>query len=199
MLPGWIWFVLTLGLLALVTLIAPAEKTLGSGARLVYLHGALVWSAILAFTASGISGLVMLLARKPGLFAWSQSLARTGLTLWLVQLPMSLLVMQLNWGGLFLDEPRWRTSLTLAIVGLLVQVGLALFAHPGLSMAANVLYAALLLFSLNNLVSVMHPDSPILQSSAAPIQIFFAILVVLNCLVAAQIARFWKTGRFREI
>jgi hypothetical protein len=45
---------------------------------------------------------------------------------WLTYLPLSLLVQQMNWGGIFWDEPRWRISLMFGMVGLLLQVGLAL-------------------------------------------------------------------------
>jgi hypothetical protein len=124
--------------------------------------------------------------------AWSSALSRTGLILWLTQQPMSLMVMQLNWGGLFLDEPRWRISLAFAVTGLLLQSALFLFAQPKITSAVNLAFAGALAFALKNMTSVMHPDSPILNSGAGTIQIFFAILVALNLLTAAWLALAWK-------
>ena len=102
---------------------SPLEKTLGANARLVYLHGAWVWVALLFFLAAAWRGRWALLARRAAWHTGRSAFGRTGLLFWLTFLPMSLYVMQANWNGLFLDEPRFRLPLNLAIVGLLLQVG----------------------------------------------------------------------------
>jgi hypothetical protein len=43
--------ILTTAPLFLLILFAPIEKTLGTGLRLIYLHGAWVWVAVLGFLA----------------------------------------------------------------------------------------------------------------------------------------------------
>ena len=135
-----IWFLIILLISIIVAALAPIEKTLGSNARLVYFHGAWVWTAMLAFIAAALTGLIGVLSRRLTFHNWSLALGRTGLLFWIAFLPMSLIVMQANWNGLFLDEPRFRIPLNFAIVGLLLQIGLTIFSMPFWSSVANLAY-----------------------------------------------------------
>ena len=69
---SWLWFGLTLGAIAVCTWLGPSERALGSQVRVVYLHGAWVWTALAAFVASGVAGLVGLLRHQA---AWLESAA----------------------------------------------------------------------------------------------------------------------------
>lgn len=169
------------------------DKTLGANSRLVYLHGAWVWTGMVTFAASGLAGLVGLALRRPRLHAWSNALARSGMTFWLTYLPMSMLVMQLNWGGLFWDEPRWRVPLTFAIVGLLLQMGLGLVNIPALASAANAGFAAALWVALGSITNILHPDSPIFNSNSRSIQLFFSALLLLTLVLSASVTVWWRS------
>ncbi len=182
--------------IALVDRLAPVERTLGPGARLVYLHGAWVWAALAVFAAAAAAGGLALIARRGGLHAWSLALGRTGMLFWLASLPLSLLVMRMNWGGFFFDEPRWRIPFAFAIAGTLLQAALALFALPALSSAANLVFGAALIVALRDAANIMHPDSPIFQSDAAVIQAYFGIVLFLSLAGAAQVA-LWLRDRSR--
>ena len=69
---------LVISLLFMLTLVAfgPAERSLGTGVRLVYLHGAWVWSALISFAATAVVGILGLASRKVALQRWSLSLGR---------------------------------------------------------------------------------------------------------------------------
>jgi hypothetical protein len=181
-------FLGTLVLIGLVTLFAPVEKDLGANARLVYFHGAWVWSGLGCFFLSGFAGLGGLITRRPAVHNWSKILGWTGMIFWLTYLPVSLLVMKFNWGGLFLDEPRWRVPLAFAIVGVLLQIGLALLNQPVLTSLANAGFAVVLGLSLSHLTNILHPDTPILSASARDIQLFFLGLLALSIAAGVQIA-----------
>jgi hypothetical protein len=182
---------LTALLIALVTALAPIERTLGSNVRVVYLHGAWVWTALLAFAAAAAAGLAGLLLRREALHCWSRAIGRTGLLFWISYLPISLWAMQTNWNGLFLAEPRWRLALVFATGGLLLQIGLALIEEPAWASAGNFLYAVVLVLALQNAEQVMHPPSPIMQSGSWSIRLFFSGLVILCLLAAYQLTRLW--------
>lgn len=195
-----LWFILTLLAIAALTLFSPAEQTLGSGVRIVYLHGAWVWTAIVAFAAAALAGAIGLLNRQEALQRWSLALGRTGLFFWITYLPLSMWASQANWNGLFLAEPRWRLAFIYAVVGLLLQLGLALIDRPALASAANIAYMAALIFSLATTERVLHPPSPIFTSDSARIQLFFLALLGLTLLAAYQIAawlRRWDARRSR--
>ena len=192
-------FFLTLAAIAGVTLLGPPEKSLGPNVRVVYLHGAWVWAALAAFVAAAVAGTAGLLLRREHLHRWSRALGRTGLIFWITYLPISIWAMQTNWNGLFLAEPRWRVALVFAIGGLLLQIGLTLVEEPAWASAANLVFCLVLFLALQNTEQVMHPPSPILSSDAWRIQLFFAGLLLLTFLAAAQLAlwvyRLDKPGR----
>ncbi len=183
------WFGLLLAAAAGFTLLGPAEKSLGTNVRVVYLHGAWVWAALACFLAAAVLGAIGLILRRESLHRWSRALGRTGLFFWITYLPISMWAMQTNWNGLFLAEPRWRLAIIFALGGLLLQIGVALLEDPAWASSANILYFLTLILALTNTQNVMHPPAPILNSEAWRIQLFFAGLLLLTLLAAAQFAR----------
>jgi hypothetical protein len=192
-----LWVLICLSLAGLLAWLAPFERSLGANARLVYFHGAWVWVATLAYAAAALAGLAGLLTRRMALHQWSQALGRTGLCFWISFLPMSLLVMQANWNGLYLSEPRFRIPLNLAIVGLLLQLGLSFLPQIAWTSLGNIVYAGMLFFGMRDIQSVLHPESPILNSNARDIQLFFLGLLVLLLLTSWQMARAWQAWQLR--
>lgn len=190
-LPGWLWLLLTLAAIALFTAFSPLEKTLGVNVRIVYLHGAWVWAALAGLLLAGLVGLLGLLLRRKALHAWSLALGRTGLLMWVLFLPQSLVVMQANWNGLFLDEPRFRVPLNLAIVGVLLQIGLVFFPVGKWTSLGNLIYSAAVMVVMSSMQTVLHPQSPIFTSGEWQIQLFFMALLILLLGLELQIARLW--------
>jgi hypothetical protein len=187
-----VWFVITLFAIITVTALGPVEKSLGTNVRVVYLHGAWVWTAMICFLAAAGVGLVGLLLKRKSLHYWSRSLGRTGLVFWFTYLPLSLWAMQTNWNGLFLAEPRWRIAIIFAVGGFVLQIGIALLENPAWASALNLVYALILVYVTQTTEQVMHPDSPIFGSYAWRIQVYFVALLALTLLAAWQLARWWR-------
>ncbi len=189
------WFLrlipLTLVFIALITWFGPAEKSLGDNLRLVLLHGAWVWTGKTLFALAGLAGLMALLGAAR-LHDWSRALGWAGLIFWLTYLPMSLVVMQLNWGGLFFDEPRWQVPFTLAVVGVLLQIGLHILHQPRLTSLGNLAFGAALWLRLGVAQNILHPDSPVMQSGSAMLQFYFAGLFFLVFILALQVTLWLK-------
>jgi len=177
-------FTLSVGIATL----GPEEAVLGKNVRVVYFHGAWVWTALGAFSAAAILGLLALLSRRENLHFWSSALGHTGLFFWVTYLPLSLWAMQANWNGLFLAEPRWRFALTYTITGILLQLGLS-FLPLVWSSLGNVAYIIALYGSMAATENVMHPPGPMLESDFSRIQIFFFILTALLLFTASQVSR----------
>lgn len=186
-----LWFGLNLLAIIVVTTLGPAEKSLGTNVRVVYLHGAWVWAALICIFAAAAVGLVGLITRRNAAHYWSLALGRTGLVFWITYLPLSLWAMQTNWNGLFLSEPRWRVAMIFAIGGLILQIGITLLENPAWASALNLVYVVILVYVLQTTDQVMHPGSPIFGSGAWRIQIYFLLLLVLTLLAAWQLARLW--------
>jgi hypothetical protein len=186
-----LWFFILVIVIVGVTAFGPPEQSLGSNVRVVYLHGAWVWTALIGILAAGVSGALALVTRNEALHRWSSALGRTGMFFWLTYLPLSLWAMQTNWNGLFLAEPRWRVAIVFALGGLALQIVLSLVKDSNLSSLGNLLYAAGLMYALSRTDQIMHPSSPILESDALRIQVFFGGLTLLALLAAWQMTRWW--------
>ncbi|UCD99154.1 MAG: hypothetical protein JSV42_00065 [Chloroflexota bacterium] len=189
-----LWFALTLLSIVVVAALGPAERSLGTNVRVVYLHGAWVWTALICIYSAAIAGLLGFITRRRNLHYWSRALGRTGLAFWLTYLPLSLWAMQTNWNGLFLAEPRWRVAIIFAIGGLAIQIGITLLENPVWASFLNLLYALILAYVLQTVEQVMHPGSPIFASGSWRIQLHFLVLLVLALLAAWQLARLWLGG-----
>ncbi len=180
-----ILFIATVILIALLALFGPEEKSLGSNVRVVYLHGAWVLVAELAFFAAAITGAIGLIAKRVSWHRWSAALGRTGIFFWLTYLPLSLWAMESNWNGLFLSEPRFRLAAIFAVTGILLQVGLWIINIDWLTSLANILFIIVLRVAFSSASNIMHPPpSPIFNSGNYLIIGFFLAMILLT-LVAA--------------
>lgn len=178
-------FIATVIVIALLALFGPEEKSLGANVRIVYLHGAWVLSAELAFIAAAIAGIIALISRRDTFHNWSAALGRTGIFFWVTYLPLSLWAMQSNWNGLFLAEPRFRLALIFAVTGVLLQVGLWIINVNWITSLANILYIMVLRVIFATAENVMHPPpSPIFNSGNFVIIGFFLALIALTVLAA---------------
>ena len=172
-------FLLTIIVIVIASFFGPAERSLGTNVRLVYIHGAWVWTALIAFGAAAMAGLMGWLLSSQSLHTWSRALGQAGLFFWITYLPLSLWTMQANWNGLYLTEPRFRFAIDFAVIGILIQLAILILKKPRYTSLINMGYFATLWFSLARTEQVMHPPSPILSSNSVEIQFFFFTLLGL--------------------
>lgn len=190
----FVYFLITVLAIALLTFLGPEEKSLGANVRIVYLHGAWVMAAEAAFAAAALAGLLGLVLRRDLFHDWSAALGRTGIIFWVTYLPLSMFAMQSNWNGLFLAEPRFRLAMIFAVTGILLQVGLWLFSLPWLTSLANILYIVTLRVVFSSAQNVMHPPpSPIFSSGLWNVIGFFIGLNLLAWVAAYFLTR-WFMG-----
>jgi hypothetical protein len=183
-------FFITVIVIALLALFGPEEKSLGANVRIVYLHGAWVLSAELAFVAAAIAGFVALITRREIFHQWSAALGRTGIIFWITYLPLSLWAMESNWNGLFLSEPRFRLAVIFAVTGTLLQIGLWLINTDWITSAANIVFIVVLRIIFATASNVMHPPpSPIFNSGNYAIIGFFLALILLTLVAAYFLTR----------
>jgi len=183
-------FVASVIVIALLALFGPEEKSLGASVRIVYLHGAWVLAAELAFIAAGLAGSLALIARRDIFHRWSAALGRTGIFFWVTYLPLSLWAMQSNWNGLFLSEPRFRLAAIFAVTGVLLQVGLWLINVDWLTSLANLAFIVVLRVIFSTAENIMHPPpSPIFNSGNYTIIGFFIALILLTLVAAYFLTR----------
>ena len=192
--PSLTFFLLAIIVIAIVSFFGPTERSLGTNVRLVYIHGAWVWTALIAFSAAAATGLIGWLLSRHSLHSWSSALGRAGIFFWITYLPLSLWTMQANWNGLYLAEPRFRFAIDFAVIGILLQLAILILRKPRYTSLINIGYFAALWFTLARTEQVMHPPSPILSSNSLEIQFFFFTLLGL-CVFALWWLSHWLHQR----
>jgi hypothetical protein len=179
------------GLLALLLWLSPAEQTLGQTVKLVYLHGALVQTAILLFAVSLCANLVGFLTARAGWQAWGKALTRSAVTIWLAHTAVSMVTTYAAW-GLFVAwyEPRTRFTFILAGVSLLVITVAYFVADDRFSALAFAVLAGLTLALLPRLAFVQHPLDPLGTSSSNSIRAFYGAILLVT-LVMGGVLTVW--------
>jgi hypothetical protein len=185
-----------LPLIVLVTLLGPREQSLGAVARIVYIHGALVWVAMLTFAVAGLLGIFGLLATldlAPALeklHKWSRAAGRVALLFWIGYLPLSMWAARAAWGHVFLEDPSFQNAFRILAVALIAQVIIWLRPNPSwLAGLLNAGVSAFMIFQLASTQKLMHPQSPIGDSNSLLIQLYFYLLSALCALLAFLVGR----------
>ena len=126
------WFILALFTTAALTALGPQEQSLGENIRIVYLHAAWALTAETALGLSAAAGLIGILFRCKRLHHWSAALGRTGISFWVMYLPLQI--------GLYLLARPVFTSLFNVLFFTALRIGLSraeYFMHPPPSPIAN--------------------------------------------------------------
>lgn len=188
--PFWrdlvVWGILALLLAAMIVVVAlaPAEQSLGSGIKVVYVHVALIWTGMALMLVNGLVGLAEVALARPFLARWRQVIGGVALGVFIVGVVVSLWAEQVNWGGVLWREPRNLAVFNVTAVAIIVQVlasWLPKWRWRGLFATG---LAAYLLWEIPRTPLVMHPSDPVRTSNSMGIQATFYSLFVL-CLGTA--------------
>ena len=188
-------FALLLGALVVLLWFSPAEQTLGQSIKLVYLHGALVRTAIILFVASVPVNLVALVTKRDSWYVWGKALILSAVVIWLLHTLFSMITTYATW-GVFIAwfEPRTRFTFNLAAVSLIVVLVTQLVNNRIFSSVAFLLLAGLTLMLLPTLGFVQHPLDPIGLSTSGQIRVFYAGISLITLGLGGLLA-LWMRGR----
>ncbi|MCL7452824.1 MAG: hypothetical protein M8467_07220 [Anaerolineae bacterium] len=172
-------------LLAVWLLLAPAESRLGSLVKLVYVHGALVWTGLLAFSLAGLFGLVALVVRH--LLRWearagkwyrgTQAAGLAALLIWVVYAISAVLVTGLTWGQwIAWNEPRVRVTAMILFAALALTIVARLVDHRDFTAGANLLLGVAPWIAVTAAEAIRHPVNPIGGSGSSAIQLYYLLI-----------------------
>jgi hypothetical protein len=181
------WFI-PITLLVLMFLLvwrAPVEQSLGQGIKIVYVHVGLIWAGMLGFALNGLLGLVVAVTGSKKLSDWLHVIGLVSLGVFVVSVIVSLVAEQVNWGGIFWQEPRNTAVFSVTAVAIIVLV---LNSWLPWQRVQGLLAAGLAAFAILTLPSapmIMHPENPARASSSMGIQYGFYGVFVLVVLMGA--------------
>ena len=201
-LPSWVYSrKITLAVLgsifllsAVVVGMAPTERMLGDGIRVVYVHVALIWTGMLGLLLAGLLGLVLLLIPRRALARWLGALGKVAFGFYLASSLVSLVAQQVNWGGISWNEPRTEAMLQILAAALIVQILSGWVWDARIQGGLHALLGLFLLWSWQTTPLQLHPDNPVGTSTSATIPLVFYGLFALSALAAT-----WLTLHLRAL
>jgi hypothetical protein len=181
-------------LAALVLALAPEEKSLGQGIKVVYVHVALTWTGLTGILLLGLLGLGVLVTGRAAWLKWAQSAGWAALILFGGGFAMSMWAARINWGAVFWDEPRTRMAGNIIALTLIVLLLNAWRTPVRLRGLLALVPAIFTLYWVATTRLVLHPQSPILTSDSRAIQFTFFGLFALFSLAALWSVWQWRRG-----
>lgn len=195
--PKFIWpgIGLLLALAGLLIWWGPDEQTLGQGIKIVYLHVGLIWAGLFGFVLAALVGLVVLVSGRSAGRGWLQTMGWVALGFYAAGVAASMLASKINWGAVFLQEPRMAA----AVNGLAVAIILLIVADwtPWLRLrgALAIVLVGVLLWLNQRAALVLHPPNPIQASSSLGIRFTFVAVTAVFVLVGAWLTWYWQRRR----
>ena len=192
---SWLLPAALLLLMALLVWVAPIEQSLGQGIKIVYVHVGLIWAGMLGFALNGLLGLAVAATDSKKLADWLHVIGLVALVVFVVSVIVSLVAEQVNWGGIFWQEPRNMAVFSVTAVAIIVLVlnsWLPWRRVQGLLAAGLAAYAIL---TLPSAPMVMHPENPARSSSSMGIQYGFYGVFVLAMLMGVWAVWYWRPGK----
>ena len=182
-------------LVAILLYTVPPEQTLGNIIKVVFLHGALVETGLIAFGVAGLLGVACLVWNRETVYRWCWAAQKTALVVWVLYALSSIVATYRAWGvAIAWEEPRVLASAKILIVG----VGFLLLAlwvnHRQFTAVVNVVMAVLAWSLAKGAVTVRHPFNPIGSSDSTVFKGLFAIIALVIMLMALQLTRWLHEG-----
>lgn len=174
-------------LLIVWILLAPAESRLGNLVKLVYVHGALVWTGLLAFSIAGLLGLAALavchlLGSPERAGPWYRGTGAAGLgalILWVIYVLSAMAVTGLTWGQwIAWNEPRVQITALILLAAIMLFVVARLVNHPDFTAVVNLVMGIAPWIAVQQADVIRHPVDPIGGSGSAAIQTYYLLILL---------------------
>jgi hypothetical protein len=194
---------LAAGLFALLVVwvvLAPAEARLGNVVKLVYVHGALVWVGLVAFSLAGALGLAALVVRRPVWVHGTWAAGAAALLVWIVVVISAMIVTGLAWGQIIAwNEPRVRATGLILVAAVVLFLVARAVDHPDFTAAVNLVMGIVPWVVVRQADVIRHPVDPIGGSESAAIQGFYWLIVLTVAgLAATLIGWLWAGAEVKK-
>lgn len=186
---AWLLALILVAILAVLLVLAPAERQLGNLVKVIYVHGALARSGILGLIAAGVVGVLFLIRPRPPLLRWSNAIQVASMAAFVAHFVISVIPTHQTWGvWVAFDEPRTIMSLQIIGAGLAIMLARSLIGDDRLSALANLLLAAAVALLAIRTGVLRHPLNPIGDSNSLAIKLYYVGIVVVNMALTALLA-----------
>ena len=189
---GWVLIGIVV-LSALIVWVSPDEQTLGAGIRAVYVHVGLTWAGTAVFVITAVLGALVLLTGSWRLHDWMRPAGWVATLVYAGGVGMSMVASKVNWGAVFLQEPRMAAAINALGIALLIQIAANWFPWVRLRGLLHIVFLGLLYWLTFQAPLVLHPRDAISTSSSFGIRATFVALFGL--FLAAALMIIWHLRR----
>lgn len=178
--------------------LAPPERSLGDGIRVVYLHVSATLAGLACLYGVGLLGAVVSLRPVAFLEDRLRSYWIAGLGAFGLGLALSLVSAAVSWGGIFWAEPRLRASLGVVAVGMMAWAAYWSFGSARTRHLVWTVSAAMVFLLLRTAPLYIHPDDPVQSTTPLGIRAAFGGMFVLFLAASfclAELLRRTEEGR----
>ncbi len=191
----WTWplFAGLLISLAVLLWLSPAEQTLGPAVKLVYLHGALVRTAMIIFAVSLAINLLALVRRQRNWAAWGKAFVWGAVTVWLAHTLFSMVTTYVTWGiAIAWFEPRTRFTFAVAGASVIFVAVTHFMNNTRFSSLSFVVLSGLIWSLLPRLGIIQHPLDPIGTSPSGAIRAFYTAILTLTLILGGLLITWFQ-------
>lgn len=164
--------------------LSPEDIQLGSVLKLVYLHGALISTALFLFTAVGFVSLISFFRKNAG-FSLLFAIEKTAIIFWIAATVAGNITSQLAWGGIFLGEPRLQATILISLISISIYFISSALDNPKIISFLGIGLALSVWALMIRAGRVMHPDNPF-SVSGFSIRFFFVAITVVFLITSIQ-------------
>ncbi len=172
----WLPPVLLLAAGAIILWFAPAEKTMGSGIKPVYVHVAFSWAGMTGVLLGGVLGVWVLAKDDERWHGWMETIAWVGVIWFLLGVIISFAAAKANWGAVSLTEPRTAAGLRFSAIALIAKTVASWLPWRQFRAAVNIALVGVLWLLTFSAPLILHPKDPIRTATSAGIQITFVAM-----------------------
>ncbi len=169
--------------------LSPADKKLGSMLKLIYLHGALIYTGLFLFSAVGLLGIISLF-RNSSDFSLLFAIEKTAIIFWIAATIAGNVTSILTWGGIFWGEPRLQATILISLVSISIYFISSASENPKMISFLGSGLALSVWVLMTGAGRIMHPDNPFSVSESS-IKFFF-IVITLAFLTASILTVHWN-------
>lgn len=134
-----------------------------------------MWAGTLTLGVAGVGGLVVLVSGRPTAASRVRATWRAGLVAFALGIGFSMVAARVNWGAVFLAEPRMAASLRFLAVAVIIAVIAAWVQRPRVTAFLASATFALLLWDVGGAQLIMHPRDPVRTATSPIIQWTFVL------------------------
>ena len=184
-LPAGVIISLIVGIL--LVLLSPEDKELGSVLKLIYLHGALIDTGLLLFTAVGLVSLMSLFRKGSG-FSLLFAIEKTAIMFWVAATIAGNITSKLAWGGFLWGEPRLQATIIISLISISIYLISSASENPKTISFLGIGLALSVWGLMIRAGRIMHPDNPF-SVSESTFRIFFSVITLVFLITSIQIIR----------